>query len=195
MLKLGEREIAKENVYAAKEPINIWDVNVNNIVISKLIKTKINCKYLVGIKFDKAKRPLGFIMPKISGYVKTFKFEDKINKLMAYCTDHEKLLYKAIKYKATWTKMKNLKNIELNALPIHGQRHIKTKTRKYGGKVYTNFRGLNVPEDDIKCGSFTIISIDSLLVYENKYYLQVYFENCAYKIVNKQMADYLDVVL
>ena len=49
-----------------------------------------------------------------------------------------------------------------------------------------------MPEDDIECESFTVISIDSLLVYENKYYLQVYLDNCVYKIVHKQMTDYLD---
>ena len=48
-----------------------------------------------------------------------------------------------------------------------------------------------MPEDDWQCESFTVISIDSLLVYENKYYLQVYLDNCAYEIVNK-MTDYLD---
>ena len=62
----------------------------------------------------------------------------------------------------------------------------------YGNKVYTNFRGSNVPDDNIECKSFTIISIDSLLVYENKYYLQVYLDNCAYEIVNKQMTNYLN---
>ena len=62
---------------------------------------------------------------------------------------------------------------------------IKTKIRTFGDKVYINFRGLNVPEDDIKCKSFIVISIDSLLVYENKYYLQVYLDNCAYKTANK----------
>ena len=41
----------------------------------------------------------------------------------------------------------------------------------YIDKVYTNFYGLNVPEDDIDCKSFTVISINSLLVYKNKYYL------------------------
>ena len=35
----------------------------------------------------------------------------------------------------------------------------------------------------------TVTSIYSLLAYENKYYLQVYLVNCAYKIVNKQMTD------
>ena len=48
MLRFGETKIAKEKFYAAKKPINIWDVNVDNIVISKLIKTKINSKYLIG---------------------------------------------------------------------------------------------------------------------------------------------------
>ena len=68
----------------------------------------------------------------------------------------------------------------------------KIKIRTYGDKVYTNFCGLNVPEDDIKCESFTIISIDYLLLCENKYCLQVSLGNCAYKIANKQMIDYLD---
>ena len=48
---------------------------------------------------------------------------------------------------------------------------IKTKIRKYGDKVYTNIRGLNVSEDDIESESSAVISIDSLLVYENKFCL------------------------
>ena len=75
---------------------------------------------------------------------------------------------------------------------LNDDRYIKTKTRALSDKVYTNFCGLNVPEDDIECESFTIISIDSLLVYDMKYYLQVYLDNCPYKIVNKQMTDCLD---
>ena len=81
MVKFGKTEITKEKFYAAKKPIKIWDVNVDNIVISKLIETKTNSKYLIGIKFDKAIRPLVLIMPKMSGYVKTFKVEDIISKL------------------------------------------------------------------------------------------------------------------
>ena len=49
-----------------------------------------------------------------------------------------------------------------------------------------------MPEDDIEYESFTAISFDSLLVYENKSYLQVYLGNSAYKIVNKQIKNYLD---
>ena len=35
---------------------------------------------------------------------------------MSFCIDDEKLLEK---YKAIWTKIKDLKNIELNALPVY----------------------------------------------------------------------------
>ena len=65
----------KRKIYAAKKPIKIWDVNVDNIVISKLVKTKTNSKYLIG--YSKVVRPLVLIMPKMSGYVKTFKVKDR----------------------------------------------------------------------------------------------------------------------
>ena len=63
--------------------------------------------------------------------------------------------------------------------------NIRTKIRTYDDKVYTSFRGLNVQEDDIKCKSFTVISFDSLFVYDNKYYLKLYLDSGSYKIVNK----------
>ena len=81
----------------------------------------------------------------MSGYVKTFK--DKNNKLIYFLIDDEKLLEK---YKAIWTKIEDLKNIELNALPVYDDRYIKNKIRTYDNKVYTNFHDFNVPEDDIE---------------------------------------------
>ena len=49
--------------------MRIWDANVDNIVISKLVKTKTNSKYLIRYS-DKAIRPSVLIMHKMSGYVK-----------------------------------------------------------------------------------------------------------------------------
>ena len=129
----------------------------------------------------------------MSGYVNTFKVKvedkDENNKLMSFHIDDEKLL---AKYKAIWTKIEDLKNIELNALPDYDDRYIKTKIRAYDDKIQINFCGLNVPEDDMECEYFTVSFIDSFLVYKNKYYLQVYLYNCAYKLTNKHIADYLD---
>ena len=77
-----------------KNPINIWDANVDNIVISKLVETKTNSKYLIG-HLDKVIRALVLMLSKMSEYVKTFKVKDrdkdKNNKLMSFHVDDEKL--------------------------------------------------------------------------------------------------------
>ena len=104
---------------------------------------------------------------------------------MFFRIDYEKLLEK---YRTIWTKIECLKNIKLK---VYDDRCIKTKIRTFTDKVYANFCDLNMPEDDIEYESFTVISIDYLLVYETKYYLQVCLDNCVYNIVNRQMADYL----
>ena len=72
-------------------------------------------------------------------------------------------------YKAIWTNTEQLKSIEWNALLVLDDRCIKTKISTYHNKVYINFCSLNVPEGDIECKSFTVISTDLLLLYENKY--------------------------
>ena len=90
----GEREIAKAKFYAASKLKKVWDVNVDNIVISILVKTKTNSSYCIGY-FDKTIRPLILIMPKMSRYVKSFKVKEvdkgKNNKLVSFSIDDEKL--------------------------------------------------------------------------------------------------------
>ena len=103
--------------------------------------------------------------------------------------DDDKLLEK---YQTIRTKIEGLQSIERNPFPVCNDRYIKTKIVMYGDNVYTNFRGLNVPENGVECEFLTIISIDSSLIYENEYYLQVYWDSCAYKIVDKQIIDYLE---
>ena len=66
MVKFGEEEIGKEKFHVSKKAIKIWDVNVDNVIMSNLVKRKTNSKYLIAIKFDKFIRPLVVIMPKMS---------------------------------------------------------------------------------------------------------------------------------
>ena len=71
-------------------------------------------------------RPLVLIILKMSGYVKTFKGKEGTNKLMSFRIDDANLLEK---YKAIWTKIEDLKKIELNALQVDDDRYIKTKNK------------------------------------------------------------------
>ena len=60
MLRFRKTKIIKEKFFAAKWPIKVGDINVDNIVISTLVKTKTNPKYLIGYP-DKAIRPLVYV--------------------------------------------------------------------------------------------------------------------------------------
>ena len=66
---------SKRKILWCKKATNILDVDIDNIVISKLAETKTNSTYLIG-HLDKVIRPLVLVLPKMSGYVMTFKVKD-----------------------------------------------------------------------------------------------------------------------
>ena len=134
---------------------------------------------------DKAIRPLVLIIPKMSEYIKTFKGKngdkDKNNKLISFLIDDEKPLQK---YKTIWTKTEDLKNIELNALPVYDDRYIKTKLRTHGNKVYTNFLGLMVPENDIESEIVINISDIAIITVKNIDYRCIIHNNGKSEAIN-----------
>ena len=69
----------------------------------------------------------------MSDYFEIFKHKN--NKLMSFCIDNDKLLERC---KTVWTRIKNLKDIKLNALPVYDDKYIKNQVRTYGDKIYTN---------------------------------------------------------
>ena len=77
MLRFGRSKVAKEKFQGAKKLIKSWDVNVDNIVTSKLVKTKSNFKYLVGY-LDEVIRPLNFLQPEMNGQLKHSKIKVEI---------------------------------------------------------------------------------------------------------------------
>ena len=97
---------------------------------------------------------------------------------MSFCIDDEKLLEK---YKVIWTKIENLKNIELNDLPVSDDRYIKIKIRTCGDKVYTNFPARRWYRMWIFYSYFYLF----FSCIQKKYYLQVYLDNCSCKIANR----------
>ena len=95
MLRFGKTKLIKEAFYGIKMSLTIWDVNVNNIVISKLVGTKSKSEHLFGYS-DEILRPLVLPLPIMSGYVKAFehKSRNKNNKLMSLRVNDNKLLEK-----------------------------------------------------------------------------------------------------
>ena len=123
MLKFGKTKVAKESFMVQKD-----QYDVNNIVISKLVETKNNFKYLIGY-LDEVIRQLVLILPKMSRYVKAFKAfkgkvanKDKNHKVMSLRLNDNKLLEK---YETVCTKIEYLENIKSDALPVYDDRFIK----------------------------------------------------------------------
>ena len=67
--EIRRKKSSKRKILWCKKAINISDVNVDNIVISKLVET--NDRYLIGY-LDKVIRPVDLVLPKMTRYVKTW---------------------------------------------------------------------------------------------------------------------------
>ena len=60
-----------------QKTINIWDVDVNNIVILNLIERNNNSKFFIGY-LDEVIKPLPLVLPNMSRYVKALEIKMEI---------------------------------------------------------------------------------------------------------------------
>ena len=72
-LRFGEAKIAEEKFYGAEKTINIWNFNINKIIIIYLTEIKKNCKYLIGY-LDGVMRPSVLMLHKMKGWVEILNF-------------------------------------------------------------------------------------------------------------------------
>ena len=49
-----------------------------------------------------------------------------------------------------------------------------------------------IPEERVECECIPCISVDSVLKIEKKWYLQVYFEQCKYKVKERKIKNLID---
>ena len=139
-----DKKINKSNLYKNKKLSKLYDLDVNNILVSKKEShgTKNPLKYFNGYN-DDVIRPLCIRLPQMIGYVKHFDS----NKTMSFKVSDNKLLKK---YNKIWEKISNLLNIEFDSEPVYGDgdKYIKTKIKMYGDRVNTNFQGKKVPKEN-----------------------------------------------
>ena len=91
---------------------------------------KNSLKYFIGYNDDDVIRPLCTKLPQMIGYVKCFDS----NKAMSFRVNDNKLLKK---YNKIWGKISNLRKVEFNSEPVHGNndKYIKTKIKMYEDRV------------------------------------------------------------
>ena len=80
-------------------------------------------------------------------------------------------------------------------MPVYDKKYIKAKVREFNGVIKTNFLGDEVPKENEYYACIASITIDSVMKMKNKNYLQVYLEECKYRIKKTKMIKFIEAEL
>ena len=92
------------------------------------------------------------------------------------------------KYNEIWDKIKETLSIKFHSMPVYDEKYIKAKVREFNGVIKTNFLSDKVPKENEHLHWFywsywfDLITIDSVMRMEKGNYLQVYLEECKYRM-------------
>ena len=98
-------------------------------------------------------------------------------------------------YKQIWDVFKNKLKIKFHSEPVYEYKYLKTKVKEYDGMIKTNFLGNGMRKENIHYTSIACITIDSVMKIDEKYFVQVYLEECKYKIKKIQTPRFISTEL
>ena len=99
------------------------------------------------------------------------------------------------KFEQTWNVIKNKLEIKFHSEPVYEYKYLKTKVREYDVVIKTNFLGNGIPKENMHYTCIACITIDSVMKMDEKYFSQVYLEECKYKIKKIQMSTFINTEL
>ena len=90
------------------------------------------------------------------------------------------------KYNKIWDKIKHKLNIKFHSMPVYDQTYIKAKVKEFHGVIKTNFFSNKITKENKHYTCIACITIDSVMRVEKKIYLQVFLEECKYRMKKKK---------
>ena len=98
------------------------------------------------------------------------------------------------RYNVIWEKISDLVNKKFDRDPIYNNKYINTKIRSYNNDIITNFRNIDnkknkLPEKNKPYKCVSLISLDSIIKFNKKYYPETLLEECVYKLINKKVEN------
>ena len=187
-INFGEKKINKKDFYNNKKQFNIEDTDINKTLISKPETYKTNMrKHIIGYN-DNTISPLQLFLREMIGYLNIFK--DRARK-MSFFIDNNEFLER---YTAIWEKISDLINKKFDSDSIYNNKYINTKIRSYNNDIKTNFRNIDnknnkLPEKNKPYKCVSLISLDSIIKINEKYYPQTLLQECVYKLINKKVEN------
>ena len=189
-LKFDNIRVNKKEFHKSKQPINLDLVNIHQIVVSDKFKhSDDGFKYFIGYKEAEIVKPLCIVWPQMTGYIKYF---ENGGKNMSFVIKDNDVLDK---YNEIWDKIKETLSIKFHSMPVYDEKYIKAKVREFNGVIKTNFLGDEIPKESMHYTCIACITIDSVMRMEKKNYLQVYLEECKYRMKKTKMPKFIDTEL
>ena len=187
-LKFDNIRVNKKEFHKSKQPIDLDLINVDQIVVSDKFKhSDDSFKYFIGYKEGEIVKPLCIILPQMTGYIKYF---ENGGKNISFVIKDDDVLDK---YNKIWDKIKETLSIKFHSMPVYDEKYIKTTVRQLSGKIKTHFLGDEVPKENKLYTCITCITI--VMKMEKTNYLQVYLEECKYRIKKTKMTKFLEARL
>ena len=99
------------------------------------------------------------------------------------------------KYNEIWDKVKEKLNIKFHSTTVYDEQYTKAKVREFNGVIKTNFLGDEIPKESAHYTCIAYITTDSVMRMEKKNYLQVYLEECKYRMKKTKTTNFIKVEL
>ena len=80
-------------------------------------------------------------------------------------------------------------------MPVYDEKYIKPKVREFNGVIKTNFLGNEVPKENKHYTCIVFMTTDSVTRMEKKNCLQVYLEECKYRMKKTKMTKFIEAEL
>ena len=110
---------------------------------------------------------------------------------MSFFTTNNEFLER---YTAVWEKISDLVNKKFDSDPIYNNKYINTKIRSCNNGIISNFRNIDnknnkLPEKNKPYKCMSLISLDSIIKIDKKYYPEALLQECVYKLINKKVEN------
>ena len=108
-------------------------------------------------------------------------YVNKFNKnvTMSFRVNKKQLLKN---YDKIWENIEKAMSIDFESKPVYSndEKYIKTKIKIYAGTVIANIYNKKMPKEKAPCKCLSIITLDSVIKTNKKYYPQNFLEDCKY---------------
>ena len=150
-------------------------------------------KYFTGYNDNDVIRSLCLKISEMTGYIN--KFDENKNKITMSLKVKDKQLLK--NHNKIWKKTERLMSIDFDSRPTYGDndKYIKTKIKTYEDSIIANFHNKKMPKKKVPCKCLSIIMLDSVIESDEKYYPQIFLEECKYAQEKIKTKNYVGIEL